>query len=78
MRRAQEIAAILRSDDELHAKIISSAMDVRVSRILGLIKQGAVWNAEEAKKRGLVHEIVAAPAHLLDDRTVERIYNVVD
>ena len=74
LRRAQEIAATLQSDDEVHAKIISSALGCRAADVLGWIKRGVVWNAETALKKGLVHEIVPTPAHLLDGRIVERIY----
>ena len=76
LRRAQEIASILASDDHSHAAVISAAMCRPVEEILALIQQGTVWMAEEAKNRGLVHEITQSVPGLLEARTVERIFNV--
>lgn len=78
LRRAQEIADILRSDDTLHATVISAAIGCPFEDVHNLIQQGVVWDAEEAQRRGLVQEVTADKPHLLAGRTVERIYNVED
>lgn len=78
LRRAQEIGDILRSDDESHATVISGAIQSPFQEIHDLIQQGVVWDAEEAKRRGLVHDITDSKPGLLAGRSVERIYNVND
>lgn len=73
LRRAQEIADILRSDDASHAAVIAAAIGCPFDEIHELIRQGVVWDAQE-----LVHEITSHQPHLLAGRAVDRIYNVQD
>ena len=51
LRRAQEIADILRSDDASHAAVVSAAIQRPFEEIHELIQQGVVWDAQEAKRR---------------------------
>ena len=76
LRRATEIASVLRSDDLLHASAIASAIGKPTQEIAALIEHGAIWTAEEAKNNGLVQHITETRERLLEGRIVERIFNV--
>jgi len=76
LRRAQEIAGILQSDDQSHAIAISAAIGLPTEEVLALIRQGTIWMAKEAQTLGLVHEITGSFPRLLEGRTVDRVFNV--